>query len=150
MKAKTKSPIKDKPLRYVAQSADEAIDDLLNEKIFWYYITVVLMLVIVANEWLRYYRPYGKPIFLTVLASVVGLFCGYKIVRHFKKIKPLVLGRRGERAVGQYLESFRESGAHVFHDILGNKFNVDHVVISNKGIYVMKPKPIAKLQRVIQ
>lgn len=145
MKAKTKSPIKDKPLRYVAQSSDEAIDDLMNEKIFWYWIVIVMTLVVVANEWLRYYRPYeGKPVLLTVLAVVVSLFCGYKIVRHFRKLKPLILGRRGEMVVGQYLESLRESGAIVYHDILGEKFNVDHVVISNKGIFVIETKTYSK------
>lgn len=53
-------------------------------------------------------------------------------------------GRDGERVVGQFLESLRESGCHVFHDIVGDSFNVDHVVISNKGIYVIETKTYSK------
>jgi len=56
----------------------------------------------------------------------------------------LKLGRNGERAVGQYLELFRESGCHIFHDIVGDSFNVDHVVISDKGIYVVETKTYSK------
>ena len=33
MKNKSKSPFKDKPLRYVAQSADEKLNELLHDKI---------------------------------------------------------------------------------------------------------------------
>jgi len=145
MKAKTKSPIKDKPLRYVAQSADEAIDDLLNDKVLFYWSILVLFLVSIALLWLRYYLPtVGPPVWLTAILGCGCLYCGYRIVQHFRKLKPLKLGRTGERAVGQYLESLRESGAHVFHDILGDKFNVDHVVISNKGIYVIETKTYSK------
>ena len=61
-----------------------------------------------------------------------------------KKVKNIKQGRDGERAVGQYLELFRESGCHVYHDIKGDSFNVDHVVISNKGIYVVETKTYSK------
>lgn len=46
--------------------------------------------------------------------------------------------------MGQYLELFRESGCHVYHDIVGDLFNVDHVVISEKGIYVIETKTYSK------
>ncbi len=145
MNAKTKSPLKDKPLRYVAQSADEAIDDLINEKLLGYYSITILFLTLLGYEWLRYYRPLAKPpILLTLLVGVLCVFCIYRFVKHFRKLKSLKLGRSGERAVGQYLELFRESGCHVYHDIKGDSFNVDHVVISNKGIYVVETKTYSK------
>ena len=53
MNTKTKSPLKDKPLRYVAQSGDEAIDDLLNDKLFFYYSVVVIMGMVVGYEWYK-------------------------------------------------------------------------------------------------
>jgi hypothetical protein len=61
-----------------------------------------------------------------------------------KKVKNLKLGRDDERAVGQYLEDLRESGCRVYHDIKGDSFNVDHVVISPKGIYVIETKTYSK------
>lgn len=145
MKSKTKSPIKDKPLRYAGQSLDEAIDDLMNDKVLFYWSILVLFLVSIALEWVRFYLPTVRPpVLLTAILGCGCLYCGYRIVQHFRKLKPLKLGRVGERVVGQYLESLRESGAHVYHDILGDKFNVDHVAISNKGIYVIETKTYSK------
>ncbi len=142
---KTKSPIKNKPLRYAAQSADEAIDELLDDKVLLYFTAIILVSTLVGWEWFRYYNPFDKPpTQVTILALPVVFFCVYKIYRNLSKLKNLKLGRSGERVVGQYLESLRESGAHVFHDILGDKFNVDHIVISNKGIYVIETKTYSK------
>jgi hypothetical protein len=48
--------------------------------------------------------------------------------------------------VGQYLEGLRVDGARVFHDVPGEGFNVDHVVISERGIYVVETKTWRKRQ----
>lgn len=53
-------------------------------------------------------------------------------------------GRDGERAVGQFLERLRADGAQVFHDIPGDGFNLDHVVISTHGIYAIETKTWSK------
>jgi hypothetical protein len=57
-----------------------------------------------------------------------------------KRIKELRLGRDGEKIVAEQLECLRESGAQVFHDVPGDGFNLDHVVISNHGIYAIETK----------
>jgi len=57
MKHKTKSPLKDKPLRYVAQSGDEAIEELVNEKLLGYYSAVVIIDMAIGYEWYRYFKP---------------------------------------------------------------------------------------------
>jgi hypothetical protein len=59
-------------------------------------------------------------------------------------LRPLKLGRNGERAVGQYLEGFRAYGGRVFHDVLGDGFNVDHVLICPQGIYAIETKTWSK------
>jgi Nuclease-related domain len=57
-----------------------------------------------------------------------------------KQLKQLRLGRDGERAVGQFLEALRVDGARIFHDIPGDKFNLDHVVLAEQGIFVIETK----------
>src|SRR5579862_8584942 len=64
--------------------------------------------------------------------------------RYLVRLRTLKLGRDGEKAVGQYLERLRESGARVLHDIVGKDFNLDHVVISPHGIYVVETKTWSK------
>ena len=57
------------------------------------------------------------------------------------------LGRDGERAVGQYLEQLRESGARILHDIVAKGFNLDHVVLATQGIFVVETKTWSKSAR---
>jgi len=145
MKSKTKSPLKDKPLRYVAQSSDEALDDLLHDKVLLYYLAACVFAVSIFYEWLRYFMPMKKPpILISIMCGVGFTFCTYKVYKHLKKVKNMKQGRDGERAVGQYLELFRETGCRIYHDIVGDSFNVDHVVISDKGIYVIETKTYSK------
>jgi hypothetical protein len=60
------------------------------------------------------------------------------------KIHAVKLGRDGEKVVGQSLEDLRTGGIIVLHDITADGFNVDHVVISNQGIFVIETKTNSK------
>lgn len=50
----------------------------------------------------------------------------------------------GELPVGQLLERLRAKGYEVFHDIEGDGFNVDHVLIGRGGVFVIETKTISK------
>ncbi len=142
---KKKSPIKDKPLHYVGQSLDERLHKLINEDAVPYLLTCFLMVCLAGYEWWRYYRnPPPSPKTITFLASLFTIFCIYKVRKILKEVKAIRLGRDGERAVGQYLENLREKGHRIFHDIVGDNFNLDHVIISRKGIYVVETKTYSK------
>jgi hypothetical protein len=56
----------------------------------------------------------------------------------------LKLGRDGEKAVGQFLESLRERGYRVFHDVVGGNFNLDHVLIGPAGVFTVETKTHSK------
>lgn len=145
MQKNSKSPLKDKPLRYAGQSLDERIDMLVNEKAMTYFFSAFFVLWFAGYEWWRYFRnPAPSPKTITVLAIAWILFCTYKSIRIFKEVRNLRQGRDGERAVGQFLEELRHNGHRVFHDILADQFNVDHVVISTKGIYTIETKTYSK------
>jgi hypothetical protein len=51
-------------------------------------------------------------------------------------------GARGEETVGRFLETLRAEGMAVLHDrrIPGSKANIDHIVISSAGVFVVDPK----------
>ena len=53
-------------------------------------------------------------------------------------------GLDGERVVGQFLERLRGSGFHVFHDVVGAGFNVDHVLIGPAGVFTIETKTWSK------
>lgn len=141
----TKSPLKDKPLRNPGQSLDEQIESLVDEKGLNYALVCVLTLMLTALEWIRYLldQPY-TPIAFTILAFLVTPYALYKVITLRKEVQRLKMGRDGERAVGQYLELLRESGCRVFHDIVGEGYNIDHVVVAEQGVFAIETKTYSK------
>ncbi len=144
-KQKLKSPLKDKPLRNPGQSLDNELSDLLNDDLMGYFITAVFAIVLALLEWHHWYFQLSpSPWTYSIIALIVSCYSAVKIARGFRKAKTLKQGRDGEKAVGQYLENLREKGAKVFHDIPGNNFNLDHVVICKSGLYVIETKTYSK------
>jgi len=72
------------------------------------------------------------------------LYAGWRFFVIRRKVRSLRQGRDGERAVGQFLERLRDDGGQVFHDIPGEGFNLDHVVISTHGVYAIETKTWSK------
>ena len=143
-----KSPLKYNPLRNPGQSGDEYIQEYLLDKALPLIIFAFGMVLLAILEWYRWATNSPPiPILMTVIAIFSVLYAVIRgaIVR--KKLKALRLGRDGEIAVGQYLELLRENGAKVFHDIPGNGFNLDHVVIDKSGIYVIETKTFSKPEK---
>jgi hypothetical protein len=80
MKQKKKSPIKDKPLRYVGQSLDERIDKLLNEDALKYLVICIIIIFWAANEWWLYFKnPPPSPKIITFIAVVCVFISVYKM-----------------------------------------------------------------------
>jgi len=140
-----KSPLKDNPLRNPGETLDKQIDELINEKAMTYIVIMVTAGVLALLEWWRWYMEIKpSPLIYTIIFVVVTAYGLPKLLRLRKQLKALRLGRDGEKAVGQYLEALRESGAKIFHDIQGESFNLDHVVIASSGVYVIETKTYSK------
>ncbi|MDD5094746.1 MAG: nuclease-related domain-containing protein [Dehalococcoidia bacterium] len=70
-----------------------------------------------------------------------------KVARLRKRRRDYELGRDGEREVGQALEELRQQGYSVFHDVVGDNFNIDHVIVSQRGIFSIETKTYRKPMR---
>lgn len=124
---------------------DEEIDKLINDKLDFYGLIMVFFAVYAAMEWYRWYtNPPYAPVQYTIMSILIISFSIFKIIKIKKHVKLLKLGRDGEKAVGQFLELMRESGYKVFHDIVGDKFNIDHVIICKHGIFTIETKTFSK------
>lgn len=85
-------------------------------------------------------------IFGVMAAGVFGYYSYriHKVVRHLQHLK---LGYACELAVGQELEYLVRPKDHpyrVYHDIPFDGFNVDHLIISPNGVFVVETKGRAK------
>jgi Nuclease-related domain len=140
-----KSPLKAKPLRNPGDSVDEEIDRQFNGRFLDVLLFASGFCLLALFEWVGYLAHIPRqPVALSGAALVAVAIAAWRFAHTRKQIRQLKLGRDGERCVGQFLERLRASGAQVFHDIPGDGFNLDHVVISPHGIYAVETKTFSK------
>jgi hypothetical protein len=139
------SPLKIKPLRLPGESVDDEIVHLRENALMDHLFAAGCVLLLASMEWFGYLMHTGRhPWAFTVLAVATIGYVAPRILNLKKKLKELKLGRDGEKIVGEQLECMREQGAQVFHDVPGEGFNLDHVVICTHGIYAIETKTRTK------
>ena len=136
-----RSPLKDNPLRNPGQSLDEQIRDLVFDYALGPLTFALIIVLLTGFEWLIYYRVAPPaPFHFSVVAVVAVGYAAFRFFRLRSRLRDLRLGRDGEKAVGQFLQTLRERGYRVFHDVIGGNFNVDHVLIGPAGIFTVETK----------
>jgi Nuclease-related domain len=144
----TRSPLKAATLMNPGESIGLEIRRLLVEDYTPYLFLSAIFVVLAFCEWGRWL--FGSPpsllsaVSLTVVAFVALAYSTIKVIRIKRQLRNLGQGMEGEKAVGQYLERLREKGYQVLHDVPGENFNIDHVVIGRAGIFVIETKTISK------
>jgi len=145
IEVKARSPLKVPPLRNPGQSLDEELQRILVDKFLPYFIFPPLIIAYAIGEWWRLHLSSSpSPRFATVLAFISVLYSIYQVRKMRPKLRAFKLGLEGEKVVGQSLEELRSGGAIILHDIMADGFNVDHVVISPKGLFVIETKTRSK------
>lgn len=146
------SPLGSDLLRPVGYSLQKSIDDLQLD-LMEAFIAIPIMssfvpLMLLINEKLLN-KSFGLAVWL-ICGVAVALIVGYQIVKAIKIVKRLASYRLGlacEMAVGQELEQVVRPANHpyrIFHDIQFEGFNVDHLVISPNGVFVIETKGRSK------
>lgn len=140
-----KSPLKAKPLNNPGQSLEKSLWDEGIDNVIFPIVTILYLSMFTLYEWIRWkFNLSFHPIFWSVITLIlVGLYF-LKITRSLRRVALIKQGIAGEKAVGQFLERLRSDGAEVFHDIQGENFNLDHVVIHRSGVYVVETKTMKK------
>ena len=140
-----KSPLKSNPLRNPGESSDRQLQDIVYNKVMPYAGFAAILAVVAVLEWGHWYSNIPpSPWLFTVVAVLALAISFWKVLQALRMAKRIKLGRDGEKAVGQFLERLREAGAQVFHDIPGDGFNLDHVVVHESGLYVVETKTLSK------
>lgn len=138
------SPLKQRPLRQAGQFLDEEMARL-SYKILDFVVLGTVAVVLTLGEWYRWYFSFPpSPWILTTSALVVCAYCWIKIASLQDARRAAQQGRDGERVVGQQLETLRTKGVKVLHDVPGDRWNIDHVLIGAEGIFCVETKTISK------
>ena len=135
-------------LRSPGQSLDDELDNLrdklLSKFYFIFTLTIVYIIMIPIFQFSLYF---------VILAVVIfWIYLIFVLTKNIEKIRSLKLGRDGEKSVAQYLSvvsrqlSKEDANMHVYHDLVDNvkKFNIDHVVVTKKGIFIFETKTYRK------
>ena len=141
-----RSPLTSLPLREPGQSVRNAVIDLAFGRVLPVLWITTLACALTILMWVQ--QTLGLQVsthafgMMTLgLAAIAALQLSYI----GPKVRALQLGRDGERAVGQFLEQqLLSEGARVIHDIPADGFNLDHVVISPQGVFVIETKTRTK------
>ena len=81
---------------------------------------------------------------LTVFGLVACIYFFYMALRKIKRRRSLRLGYIGELTVGQILNRLMLEGWWVCHDFPAEGFNIDHILVSDKGVFAIETKTRAK------
>jgi hypothetical protein len=71
-------------------------------------------------------------------------FAFQKFTKHVTALHQSRDGLAAERMTAQQLNRLVASGCHVMHDVPGDGFNIDHVVVSPAGVYAVETKSFRK------
>lgn len=147
-KAKTRSPLKTKPLRLPGQSLQEEEAQIIEQDLVLLTLVGMGMLYMLIYTWIPFLFPqktYLSSIaFLTITSLVVLGYVFYKGIRLRKKLLRIRQGRDGELIVAEHLEVLREEGCYIIHDFIGQDFNIDHIVIAPQGVFCIETKTMSK------
>ncbi len=145
MSKQTRSPLKDRPLRLPGQALAEEHERLWDDKLEPLLLWALIMVVIAGLEWWRAWtKSPPSPWLFTVVAIGAIAWAGWRLFKALPRLRALRQGIDGERVVGQFLERLREQGYQVFHDVQGQNFNLDHVLIGPAGVFTIETKTWSK------
>ena len=115
-----------------------------------YAVVMLFAIAMALSEWWQWYtNSPPSPIIYSVIAVLMILIVAWKVRSVRPKLKLLNLGYQGEKIVAQVLSKLYKDGALIFHDVPGDGFNLDHVIVHKSGLYVVETKTLSKPARGI-
>ncbi len=139
------SPLRRRPLHVPGQSLDNTINQMWDDRGVIYAMAMASFPALAAYEWIRFLSDAPPhPWFATLVAAVVVAYSIVGVLRLRKQTRLLRMGRDAERIVAEALEPLREQACRIFHDVVGDRFNVDHIVVSTRGVFVIETKAVSK------
>jgi hypothetical protein len=144
---KRRAPIEQRSLPQAGESLSDTVRERWIDMIFWAVLPIFLG-TLCLGEWIRFWTKAPPSPGVATFVFVAGSgFCGWRALRIYRDLTPSLMAIRGERTVGELLETLRSSGYRVFHDITQEGYNIDHAIIGPAGVMSIETKTHSKPQR---
>lgn len=149
MRTEKRSPINGQLLREPGHSLRLQIDDLRGDLeagvLLASMLPVLLMALALGQAHINGVDSILRFLPLYVLVPIVAVgYVIWKLWKDAQRLDRLRTGLDGEIAVGQELNRLMLQGAIVFHDVPGESFNIDHVVVCTSGVFAVETKGYTK------
>lgn len=145
--SKSKRPFCDSQLRPAGESLRVAIskadDDLISSALLYLGFVAIAGGLVYGTSAKQMESPHVMVVlgFSLALTFIVIIFFTIKLWRIQQRLWNLTLGYDGECYVGQVLtDTLVPLGCKVFHDLPFDGFNIDHLVVSPYGVFVVETK----------
>jgi Nuclease-related domain len=127
--------------RRAGESLRERREKILDEKLLpIVFVPFFFWLVYVVQQFQQWNHAGPQPqlwLCFAIVATVVSVIW-------FLRLRPTVRninrGERGERHVADVLEELRVDGYKPIHDIVADRFNIDHVLVGPAGVFAIETK----------
>jgi hypothetical protein len=136
---------KKQPVLKVRRRAGQSIRDekerLTDNRLIPFYFGTAFLWMVWALEEVRA-RTHQPPVPQLALCLAI-IATGVSVIifgRLWRKYRNLNRGERGELHVAEILDDLRSIGYHAFHDLVGDGYNIDHVVVGPAGVFAIETK----------
>lgn len=87
-------------------------------------------------------RPKGllTPIVFFLFSAISSAFYGVRLYKLVRSRANYQLGYDGERFVGEELSRLISLGFEIYHDVPFDGFNIDHVLVGKRGVFIVETK----------
>lgn len=148
-KRNRRSPLTRKMLRSPGETLRTEIEELDAENTFVILMTIMgpfLLYSITLSQIHFSSRPNPTVSWagFVVIGFLAMVYFLRQIFRNIEMIRRKRLGMEGEIATGEELNQLMLHGCRVFHDLPFEYGNIDHVVVSQSGVFSVETKTLAK------
>jgi hypothetical protein len=81
-----------------------------------------------------------SPLLFFILSAGWSVFFGIRLSKHIRQRANYRLGFEGERFVGEELSCLIFHGFEIYHDVPFDGFNMDHVLVGPRGVFLIETK----------
>ena len=136
----SRAPFKDLQRRPAGETIRlklENLDDRINDETMWLVIFPVLL---VFGLFTRHPKDWITPVLFFVVSAGAAAFFGVRLFKLLRSRANYRLGFEGERFVGEELSRLMMLGFEIYHDVPFDGFNMDHVLVGPRGVFVVETK----------
>lgn len=149
-RSERRAPLQDRQIGHVpgqqlSKRVEEHHENVLLALITMYYAAPIMMLAWALNRIPADRLKFDGLSWVFVVGAVALFGSGaYAFAKNWKQRQAAEDGLVAERVTGMQLNRLLEHGCLILHDLPGDGFNIDHVVISPRGVYAVETKSFRK------